>query len=222
MKIGKHWIKACGPEQCHLLRLSLLTSGNWDPTRMPQSMSPCKKVTMPKFYYKHFSLFFIIFHYEHFCIHKLYIFYFHLLTLHQWQLDLSFYNSLYKSIKITNRFEFSIEGVLVLIAEQKTYRLVFLVLGMMLLLLAPLVCTWVPFYYSSAMTLGIILVVLILLFQVHSLFYNFSLFDDETKRYEKNIAPNLNKSSSWNLLFNLSYNIQVFYFYKFTRRKLYI
>ncbi|GMI65040.1 Inner Nuclear Membrane Protein A [Hibiscus trionum] len=45
------------------------------------------------------------------------------------------------------------------------WRLVFLVLGFVLLLLAPIVSKWVPFYYSSSMAVGIILVILILLFQ---------------------------------------------------------
>jgi hypothetical protein len=50
--------------------------------------------------------------------------------------------------------------------EQRAYRLVFLALGMTLLLMAPVVSSWVPFYYSSAMTLGVLLVVLVLLYQV--------------------------------------------------------
>jgi hypothetical protein len=49
--------------------------------------------------------------------------------------------------------------------EQRVYRLVFLALGMTLLLMAPVVSSWVPFYYSSAMTLGVLLVVLVLLYQ---------------------------------------------------------
>lgn len=45
-------------------------------------------------------------------------------------------------------------------------RLLCLGLGFILLLLAPFVSQWVPFYYSSSMALGVLLVVLILLFQV--------------------------------------------------------
>jgi hypothetical protein len=52
--------------------------------------------------------------------------------------------------------------------EQHAYRLVFLALGMTLLLVAPVVSSWVPFYYSSAMTLGVLFVVLVLLYQVLS------------------------------------------------------
>lgn len=45
------------------------------------------------------------------------------------------------------------------------YRLVFLGLGLMMLMLAPVVSKSVPFYYSSAMAFGVILVILIILFQ---------------------------------------------------------
>ncbi|KAI5081181.1 hypothetical protein GOP47_0004364 [Adiantum capillus-veneris] len=45
------------------------------------------------------------------------------------------------------------------------FRLVFLTCGLILLLVAPIVSSWVPFYYSSAMVLGIFLIVIILLFQ---------------------------------------------------------
>ncbi|KAB2058627.1 hypothetical protein ES319_A11G246100v1 [Gossypium barbadense] len=45
------------------------------------------------------------------------------------------------------------------------WRLVFLALGFVLLLLAPFASKWVPFYYSSSMAIGIILVTIILLFQ---------------------------------------------------------
>ncbi|MBA0561201.1 hypothetical protein Golob_018050, partial [Gossypium lobatum] len=45
------------------------------------------------------------------------------------------------------------------------WRLVFLALGFVLLLLAPFASKWVPFYYSSSMAIGIILVIIILLFQ---------------------------------------------------------
>lgn len=49
--------------------------------------------------------------------------------------------------------------------ESQGFRFAFLVLGMMLMLLAPLVSDWVPFYYSSAMTLGVFLVIIVLLYQ---------------------------------------------------------
>ncbi|KAL3692759.1 hypothetical protein R1sor_006410 [Riccia sorocarpa] len=49
--------------------------------------------------------------------------------------------------------------------EENPYRLVFLALGTVLLILAPVVSEWVPFYYSTAMTLGIIMVLLVIVYQ---------------------------------------------------------
>ena len=40
-------------------------------------------------------------------------------------------------------------------------------IGFVLLFLSPIVSKWAPFYYSSSMALGILLVVLIVLFQVY-------------------------------------------------------
>ncbi|XP_024372650.1 uncharacterized protein [Physcomitrium patens] len=49
--------------------------------------------------------------------------------------------------------------------EVQGFRIAFLVLGILLLLLAPSVSDWLPFYYSSAMTLGVFLVIIVLLYQ---------------------------------------------------------
>lgn len=51
-------------------------------------------------------------------------------------------------------------------AEVQGFRIAFLVFGILLLLLAPSVSDWLPFYYSSAMTLGVFLVIIVLLYQV--------------------------------------------------------
>ncbi|KAG0581006.1 hypothetical protein KC19_4G217300 [Ceratodon purpureus] len=51
------------------------------------------------------------------------------------------------------------------VEEGQGFRIAFLVVGMVLLLIAPIVSDWVPFYYSSAMTLGIFLVIIVLLYQ---------------------------------------------------------
>jgi hypothetical protein len=51
-------------------------------------------------------------------------------------------------------------------ADFQRWRLVCLALGFVLLLLAPIVSSWVPFYYSSSMVIGVFLVIIILLFQV--------------------------------------------------------
>jgi len=53
-------------------------------------------------------------------------------------------------------------------AESQGFRFAFLVFGMLLLLMAPIVSDWVPFYYSSAMTLGVFLVIIVLLYQVRN------------------------------------------------------
>ena len=54
-------------------------------------------------------------------------------------------------------------------AEFQRWRLVCLGIGFLLLLSAPIVSNWVSFYYSSSMALGVLLVVLVILFQVLSL-----------------------------------------------------
>ncbi|KAL6012973.1 hypothetical protein ACLOJK_003463 [Asimina triloba] len=50
--------------------------------------------------------------------------------------------------------------------EFRMYRVVFLVLGIVLMTLAPMLSKSVVFYYGSAMTIGIILVILMVLFQI--------------------------------------------------------
>lgn len=55
-------------------------------------------------------------------------------------------------------------------AEFQRWRLICLALGMVLLFVAPIISGWVPFYYSSTMVIGILLVVIIILFQVLTLF----------------------------------------------------
>ncbi|XP_028064799.1 uncharacterized protein LOC114267917 isoform X2 [Camellia sinensis] len=45
------------------------------------------------------------------------------------------------------------------------WRLFCLAFGFVLLLLAPVVSSWVPFYYSGSMAVGVFLVIIILLFQ---------------------------------------------------------
>lgn len=54
-------------------------------------------------------------------------------------------------------------------AEFQKWRLACLGIGFVLLFLSPIVSKWAPFYYSSSMALGILLVVLIVIFQVYFL-----------------------------------------------------
>ncbi|GLJ29191.1 hypothetical protein SUGI_0575730 [Cryptomeria japonica] len=69
------------------------------------------------------------------------------------------------------RMQDTIFGSLTISVEEEfqPYRLAFLGLGLVMLILAPTVSKWVPFYFSSAMAFGIILVILIFLFQVMKL-----------------------------------------------------
>ncbi|KAK3003897.1 hypothetical protein RJ639_018847 [Escallonia herrerae] len=76
--------------------------------------------------------------------------------------------------------------------EAQVWRFLFLALGFFLLLLAPVISSWVPFYYSSSMAVGVLLVIVILLFQlgagsyllhyfsmlVNSLLVNFGMSED--------------------------------------------
>lgn len=65
-------------------------------------------------------------------------------------------------------------------ADFQRWRLLCLAFGFFTLLLAPVVSSWVPFYYSSSMAIGVFLVILIILFQVFDsflfLFFNILLF----------------------------------------------
>lgn len=68
-------------------------------------------------------------------------------------LDIRFPDGVYGSITVSIEEEFQL------------WRLVFLGFGFALLIMAPIVSSWAPFYYSSSMVLGVLLVVLIILFQ---------------------------------------------------------
>ncbi|XP_058105821.1 uncharacterized protein LOC131249211 isoform X2 [Magnolia sinica] len=65
------------------------------------------------------------------------------------------------------KFKDGLSGSVTILLEEEfqQWRLFCLGFGFALLLLAPHVSSWVPFYYSSSMALGVLLVVLIILFQ---------------------------------------------------------
>jgi len=73
------------------------------------------------------------------------------------------YGNKYVDVKLADkksaRFSLSIQE------EFQKWRLACLGIGFLLLFLSPTVSKWAPFYYSSSMALGILLVVLIVLFQ---------------------------------------------------------
>ncbi|XP_042482131.1 uncharacterized protein LOC122062576 [Macadamia integrifolia] len=80
-----------------------------------------------------------------------------------WSASMSPYDDRYVDVKFNGGLT---DSVTVTIEEEfHQWRLVFLAFGFTLLLLAPVVSNWVPFYYSSSMAIGVFLVILILLFQ---------------------------------------------------------
>ncbi|RDX60399.1 hypothetical protein CR513_61459, partial [Mucuna pruriens] len=80
-----------------------------------------------------------------------------------WNAVMSPYETRYVDVRINGEISGS---VTVAIEEDfQQWRLVCLAVGLILLLLAPIVSSWVPFYYSTSMAIGIFLVVIILLFQ---------------------------------------------------------
>ncbi|WOL15291.1 hypothetical protein Cni_G24072 [Canna indica] len=81
----------------------------------------------------------------------------------QWSLVLSPYESRYIDVKVDDKISRSL--TITLKEDFQQWRLVCLGLGFLLLLIAPIISSWVPFYYSSSMALGVLLVVLIILFQ---------------------------------------------------------
>ncbi|GFQ05697.1 hypothetical protein PHJA_002713800 [Phtheirospermum japonicum] len=68
-------------------------------------------------------------------------------------IDVKFVENLSGSVNVSVKLEFH------------KWRLLCLAIGFVLLLLAPVVSSWVPFYYSSSMAIGVCLVVIIILFQ---------------------------------------------------------
>ncbi|XP_024625611.1 uncharacterized protein [Medicago truncatula] len=80
-----------------------------------------------------------------------------------WSAVMSPYETRYVDVKIDCEI---LRSVTVALKEDfQQWRLISLVVGLILLLLAPIVSSWVPFYYSSSMAIGIFLVVIIILFQ---------------------------------------------------------
>ncbi|GAV88649.1 DUF2215 domain-containing protein [Cephalotus follicularis] len=80
-----------------------------------------------------------------------------------WNSVMSPYDERYIDVKFIGQVSGS---VTVAIEEEfQQWRLLFLAVGFVLLLLAPVVSNWVPFYYSSSMAIGVFLVIIIILFQ---------------------------------------------------------
>ncbi|KAJ0079474.1 hypothetical protein Patl1_23479 [Pistacia atlantica] len=80
-----------------------------------------------------------------------------------WSSVMSPYEERYIDVKFVGRVSGSVS---VAVEEDfQRWRLLFLGAGFILLLLAPIVSNWVPFYYSSLMAIGVFLLITILLFQ---------------------------------------------------------
>ncbi|KAK6944554.1 NEMP family [Dillenia turbinata] len=84
-----------------------------------------------------------------------------------WNSIMSPYEDRYIDVKYTREVPGSV--TLSVDEEFQQWRIVCLALGFVILLLAPIVSGWVPFYYSSSMAIGVLLVIIILLFQVMKL-----------------------------------------------------
>ncbi|KAI9120942.1 hypothetical protein K1719_007975 [Acacia pycnantha] len=80
-----------------------------------------------------------------------------------WSAVMSPYEKRYVDVRFTDEIPGSV--VAALEEDFQQWRLVCLSVGFILLLLAPIISSWVPFYYSSSMAIGVFLVIIILLFQ---------------------------------------------------------
>ncbi|MBA0728408.1 hypothetical protein Golax_001309 [Gossypium laxum] len=91
-----------------------------------------------------------------------------------WHTAMSPFDDRYIDVKFIGDMSGSV--TVALEEDFQLWRLIFLALGFVLLLLAPFVSKWVPFYYSSSMALGVLLLVIILLYQVFCFSTSNSLF----------------------------------------------
>ncbi|XP_019187428.1 PREDICTED: uncharacterized protein LOC109181913 isoform X2 [Ipomoea nil] len=80
-----------------------------------------------------------------------------------WNSVISPYENRYIDVKYFGDFSGSV--TVTVEEDSQKWCLLCLALGLILLLLAPTVSRWVPFYYSSSMMIGVCLVIIILLFQ---------------------------------------------------------
>ncbi|KAM2787653.1 hypothetical protein COP1_008388 [Malus domestica] len=80
-----------------------------------------------------------------------------------WSSVMSPYDERYVDVKFIGKKPGSV--TITVEEDFQRWRLLCLALGFTLLLLAPIVSNWVPFYYSSSMVIGVFLVIIIILFQ---------------------------------------------------------
>ncbi|XP_071720950.1 uncharacterized protein [Rutidosis leptorrhynchoides] len=80
-----------------------------------------------------------------------------------WSSIMSPYDQRFVDVKFNGALSGSVTVTLDEVSQE--WRYVLLAVGIVLLILAPIVSTWVPFYYTSSMAIGVLAVVLILLYQ---------------------------------------------------------
>ncbi|CAN6937223.1 unnamed protein product [Brassica oleracea] len=82
----------------------------------------------------------------------------------QWSFVMSPYDTQYIDLKYTGQ---SSASVTISVTEDfQQWRILCLVVGLLVIFAAPFVSSWLPFYYTSSMAVGVFLVVLIIIFQV--------------------------------------------------------
>ncbi|KAF8047330.1 hypothetical protein N665_3091s0003 [Sinapis alba] len=82
----------------------------------------------------------------------------------QWSFVMSPFDTQYIDVKFSGE---SSGSVTISVAEDfQQWRILCLVVGLVVILAAPVVSSWLPFYYTSSMAVGVFLVVLIVIFQV--------------------------------------------------------
>ncbi|PKA45827.1 hypothetical protein AXF42_Ash018378 [Apostasia shenzhenica] len=81
----------------------------------------------------------------------------------EWKYVMSPYDTRFIDVKSRGQ----VSGSIIVSVEEEfqQWRWICLGAGFVLMLLAPIVSNWVPFYYSSSMALGVLLVILLILFQ---------------------------------------------------------
>ncbi|KAG6737554.1 hypothetical protein POTOM_059082 [Populus tomentosa] len=82
-----------------------------------------------------------------------------------WRTAMSPYEERYVDVKFSGDTSGSVS--IAVDEDLQQWRLMCLAAGFVFLLLASIVSSWVPFYYSTSMAIGFFLVIIFLLFQVH-------------------------------------------------------
>ncbi|CAN8239098.1 unnamed protein product [Cochlearia groenlandica] len=82
----------------------------------------------------------------------------------RWSSVMSPYDKQYIDVRFTGEPSGSV--TISVTEDFQQWRILCLVVGLIVILVAPVVSSWLPFYYTSSMAVGVFLVVLIIIFQV--------------------------------------------------------